>query len=329
MKSFIRNRIRSRWYIVLALTALLGCSKNKTEPLPRSSDEVLQKEKSGQRVQSSPPPIQTARVASLEVSLPPELMSLPSEKIIESAHQHVQAALTQGIADLSSENPEIRVRILELWKSFVPEFQNKPIPGASAEVLAGLKLPSEITELLASNANFAELLKANKVPFLSSDQELYQAATIYTMARIVGSFAGDEMTVLLRDRANQPTSVGDLVAYFSISDSIREIGGGTTRYPIIEDLQLEATARNPVYRLLALQAITVALPRGVTQPAVEGDDKGLAIYHIRTMALKNFANDTDPTIISRLIEILSVIPDDEAKQTVNALRERNVAKLRL
>ena len=277
-------------------------------------------------MQSSPPPIQTARVASLEVSLPPELMSLPSEKIIESAHQRVQASLIQGIADPSSENPEIRVRILELWKSFVPEFQNKPIPGASAEVLAGLKLPSEITELLASNANFAELLKTNKVPFLSSEQELYQAATIYVMATIVGSLAGDEITALFRDRGNQPISVGDLVAYFAISDSIMEIGGGTTRYPIIEDLQLEATARNPVYRLLAVQAIAAALPRAITQPAIEEGERSAAINHARVMALKNYANDTDPIIVGKLVEILSGIPGEEAKQMLNLLRERQSKK---
>ncbi|MFT3784085.1 MAG: hypothetical protein QM790_18925 [Nibricoccus sp.] len=322
MKYRVKNLVGAKWHIVVALTALVGCSKHESGQSLENRDEALRKEGFEPREHVSAPTIQVARFVPLEVSLPSELMSLPTEKVIESAYQRVQAALTQGITDPSPRNAEIRVRIVKLWNSFVPEFSTKPISGASVEVLSGLRLPDEITDLLVTNANFGELLKANKVPFLTSEEELYQAATIYAMARIIGFTAGDEITMLLRERHNQPPSVGDMVAYFSISDAIRELGGGNTRAPVVEDLGAESSARNPVYRLLAVQAIAAALPAGVSEYPIENDDKAIAVYRARAIALSNFLNDTDPTIIRKLIETLSSLPVDEARQTLEVLRDR-------
>ena len=212
---------------------------------------------------------------------------------------------------------------------FASEFGNKPISGATAEVLAGKFLPAEIARLSTSNSSFPDLLKSGEATFLSGHEEFYRAARLYWAGMLAGSLAGDGLTALLDERANQlPPSTSDLVAYFALRDGIGEIGSGASHdYPSLESLASYTTVQNPVYRLLALEASAKALPHGITQPPIEEGKERAAINEARLILLRNYVNETDPVIVSKLVETISRIGTDEAQDTLKLINEQQ-AKLR-
>lgn len=308
------------------LLIVAGCSRkqlvenNETKPSAQSERSMTQPTPT-----VSESSVYAAQVPSATALPPPVgLAYMPSAKVVESAQLQVQTLLVNGLSNSTSNDPRVRARVFEIWNMVASEFGNKPISGATSMVLAGQLLPAEITDLTPSNRSFIELLKSGKVPFLSGNDDLYRAAGLHSSGVLACSFAGGGVTALLSQRANQmPPTTLDLVAYFAIGDGIREIGSGVSHnYPTLESLASYATAQNPIYRLLALQAIAIALPIGVTQPPIEEGKESSAIYHARVAVLRNYSNETDPVIVGKLIEVLAAMTNKEVQDTLKLIRER-------
>jgi len=315
----------------LMLLIMVGCSRQQPPSEDKEEKQPAQPERSMPQSTSKVPESSSDAPQSPNVTalvLPVGLASMPPDKAVESAQLQVQTLLVDGLSNPTSNDPRVRARVFEIWKLFASEFGNTPIPRATPEVLAGQLLPAEIAKLSSANPNFRELLMSGKVPFLSGNEEMYSAAGLYSSGVLAGSFAGDGITTLLSQRANQlPPSTLDLVAYFAISDGIREIGSGVSHnYPTLESLAPYATAQNPIYRLLALQATAKALPSGLTQPSVEEGKESVAINQARAAVLHNYANETDPMIVGELIEVLAATSSKEAQGTLKLIRDRQ-AKL--
>lgn len=325
---------KSLWALSLGCIMLLitvGCSRQQTPSEDKEKKQSAQPERSMPQSTSKVPESSSDAPQSPNVTalvLPVGLASMPPDKAVESAQLQVQTLLVDGLSNPTSNDPRVRARVFEIWKLFASEFGNKPIPGAPPEALAGQLLPAEIAKLSSSNPNFRELLMSGKVSFLSGNEEMYSAAGLYSSGVLAGSFAGDGITNLLSQRSNQlPPSALDLVAYFAISDGIREIGSGVSHnYPTLESLAPYATAQNPIYRLLALQATAKALPSGVTQPPIDEGKESVAINQARAAVLQKYANETDPVIVGKLIEVLAATSNKEAQSTLKLIRERQ-AKL--
>jgi hypothetical protein len=321
---------KSLWALSLGCLTLViaaGCSRKQPpsedkEKKPSARPERAMSQSTSKVPESSSDAPQSPNVTALV--LPVGLASMPPDKAVESAQLQVQTLLVDGLSNPTSNNPRVRARIFEIWKMFASEFGNKPIPGATPEVLAGQLLPAEIADLSQSNLSFLKLLKSGKISFLIGNDDLYRAAGLYSSGMLAGSFAGDSVTALLGQRANQmPPSVLDLVAYFAIGDGIREIGSGASHnYPTLETLTPYTTAQNPIYRLLALQATAKALPSGVTQPPIEEGKESATINQARVAILRNYVNETDPVIVDKLIEVLAATSNKEAQDTLKVIRDR-------
>jgi hypothetical protein len=302
-----------------------GCSRQQPPSEDKEKNPSAEPEKSMPRSPSKVPESSSDAPQSPNVTalvFPVGLASMPPDKAVESAQLQVQTLLVDGLSNPTSNDPKVRAKVFEIWKMFASEFGNRPISGATPEVLTGQVLPAAIVDLSASNPN------SGKVPFVSGNEELYRAAGLYSSGMLAGSFAGDGVTTLLSQRANQlPPSNMDLVAYFAIRDGVREIGSGISHnYPSLESLAPYATARNPIYRLLALQATAKALPNGVMQPPIEEGKESAAINQARVTVLRTYANETDPLIVSKLIDAVSRIGSKEAQDTLKLIRDRQ-AKL--
>jgi hypothetical protein len=327
MRSAKKRTAWALWVGGLTLSVVAGCSRQEPSSEEKEKKQVVSPERSMTQStssidDSSRDAAQTPNITA--PTLPLGLASMPPDKAIESAQLQVQALLVEDIANPSSNDPRVRARILEIWRIFASEFGSKPIAGASSEVLTGQLLPAEIADVSASNRSFLESLKLGNVPFLNSNDDLYRAAGLYSSGMLAGSFAGDGLTALLGQRANQmPPSTLDLVAYFAIRDGIREIGSGASRtYPILESLAPYATVQNPIYRLLALEATAKALPNGVTQPPIDEGKESAAINQARVAVLRGYANETDPMIVGRLIEVLAATSNKEAQDTLKSVRDK-------
>lgn len=331
MKNVKKKPSWAMWIVCLIVAVAAGCSKQQPSTEEKEENHSAQPERP--MTQSTPSVAESSSDAmqapnTTTSTLPLGLASMPPDKAVESAQLQVQSLLLEGIPNPTSNDPRVRAKIFEIWKMFASELKGKPISGVNAGVLAGQLLPAEIADLSASNQNFLELLKSGKATFLSNNEDLYRAAGLYSSGMMAGSFAGDGLTALLGQRANQmPPSTLDLVAYFAISDGIREIGSGVSRsYPTLESLAAYSTAQNPIYRLLALQATAKALPSGITQPPIDEGKESVAINQARVAVLRNYANETDPMIVGKLIEVLAAASTKEAQQTLQIIRERQ-AKL--
>jgi hypothetical protein len=323
------------WLIIfgfITLSLFAACSREKSETVAeKQSLESLDSKQSLKEENYINQPAEGNKQHDVQVAKTPiGIEYMPANKIFELAYQNAGVFIFEGTVGkiVKDGDPGIRTKIYKLWSAFASEFGNKPISGATSEVLAGQLLPAEIAKLSKSNPNFRELLISGKAPFLSGNEEMYSAAGLYSSGVLAGSFAGDGITTLLSQRANQlPPSSLDLVVYFSIGDGIREIGSGISRsYPTLESLAPYATAHNPIYRLLALQATAKALPSGVTQPPIEEGHESAMINQARVAVMRKYANETDPLIVGKLIEVLSASSNKEALDTLKLIRERQ-AKL--
>ncbi|HLP03234.1 MAG TPA: MobF family relaxase [Opitutaceae bacterium] len=113
--------------------------------------------------------------------------------------------------------------------------------------------------------------------------------------------------------------------YFAISDGIREGGGGmrSDSFPL-ERLASLSQARNPIARLLAIEALPRSLPEGVVMPpSTEAQDTS-AVDRTRVSALMRFQGETDPLILGWLIDALGVIRLPEASRALEKIAEQQV-----
>ncbi len=289
--------------IILAVVLSLagGCTKKEaTEPMASPQvPSVIEKQ-----------PIST-----------PQAQLAPSE-VLARVRSDIGAKLVgPSGSSFKASDPQARQRLSAEWLRACREMRGRKLAASTHNAKT---LPAEVAAFVATR-NFGEMLASGKQTFVQADG-LYNALYIYNLGVLTGTISADALTdeiEALSDRS--PETDLDLVIYFAISDGIGEGGGGmrSDTFPL-ERLASLSQARNPVARLLAVEALPRSLPDGVTlPPSTEAQDTS-AIDRARVAALMRFQGETDPLIIGRLIDSLGVLRLPEASQALEKIAEQQV-----
>lgn len=304
---------------------LIACSSE-----PRGDELVKQPAEQSESESSIADPVNSdQQISSSKTQLPKfseDISSLSPAEVFQAAYGDVAKSLVEGrnVKSFQAGDPEISTRLQKSWLNFLSKLGSQQLQDASTGVIEGRLLPNEIVELKEGNMTFSNMLQSGELSFLEGNEELYQAAGLYSSGLLAGSFAGRDMPDFLVSRANQlPPSKADVVAYYAISDGIREIGSGASHaYPVIEELAPYTQSINPIYRLLALEAMAKALLTGMDQPAIEAGEASAKINQARASVLQNYINEVDPVINEKLIEVLSLTPVEESKSMLTTIQEK-------
>jgi len=234
----------------------------------------------------------------------------------------IDAQLKQQLGDRNASPAETLSRITEMWRStWVPSF-DQPLGSSNSNPP---NLPDIFKSLSPDATSFIEMLRDNKAPYLSTVEEKEAGYAIAVLSTLAAMSDGDELSSILSSRANfLPISKGDLVVYMALSDAVKSIPPTAA----IENWIEMTESSNPVYRLIALEAGARAQPsiaRTVSQEYPKAEELS-KINAAKLSFYERYTNETDPVIVSKLIDAVSRIGTKEAQSTLKLIRERQ-AKL--
>ena len=195
-----------------------------------------------------------------------------------------------------------------------------------ANARSGKLLPQQVSTILLANKKFDQLLMDGEVPFLNNSDSIFDSAYVFFLTVLNGTVSAQSLSDQIYSIAERtPDTDIDMTLYFAISAGIREGGGGmrTDTFPL-DSLASMSQARNPIARLLAIEALPRAVPEGVTLPPSTEDQDTSLVDRARVEALMRFQGETDPVILGRLIDSLGALRIAEANQALEKIAEQQV-----
>ena len=236
--------------------------------------------------------------------------------------QKVAARISAEMAGLKKYDPAMPAKFAKLWKTAWPSSFNAPLPDtANANVAAGLVLPATIADSRTQRESFIAQLQRGELGTIANNDELEAAYMMFGLA--VGdsqSGAGNLMRVIA-ERANQvPPTKGDLVLFNIASQALRDMQRGGPNATTFADLIPFAEGKNPVYRLLALQASYNAVTNPTRNLSSENPQAEVMLAPARTAFYQMYLNESDPAILSEAVRAMGTVPSADAKAALQRFR---------
>jgi hypothetical protein len=203
-----------------------------------------------------------------------------------------------------------------LWNDGFARLPNMPLPSSKvSEIADGTKLPDEIeTVLRESRSGTGE----------DTAEELVRGVAMWSAL-----MCNDILTDFAKQRANTlPPTKADIAIYEALNAGIGEFTQtrGQNSYASFEQWEPFANALNPIYRLLALRAASVA----VSKPAWEVDVDSKEFNQINAKPKMefylNYLDEKDTLILANAIRSLGTVPLPEARQAIEKFHAQQLQK---
>jgi len=175
------------------------------------------------------------------------------------------------------------------------------------EVAGGEVVPSEVIAHLNDNIPFAALFAKDQAGFVSDRKEFEAAYALTLIASSVCMGSGAELPAFLTRAESLPPTKGDVVVFRALADGLLFL-----EHPaVLTDGQFNgwlqlATARNPVYRLVAARTIN----------SVSSD------LAQRSAVYRRLLNDSDPAIARIAVTGAARNVTPETSAALSEFRER-------
>ena len=302
----------------LSLT-FIGCDREKSNSRSSTKSEKPRDPISSAKL-SEPPP-QPAKPSSFDSDLDRPVVRGPKQKYAELVIQPEQPnpikdRLNKAIKDADGDITKLSENFTKLWSDGIVRLSNTALSSSKvAEVSSGIKLPKEI-----------EMVPKESRPSTGKDtaEELLRGVAIWSAL-----MRNNLLTEFANQRANSlpPTTV-DLAIYEALNAGIGEFTTtrGQSSYASFEKWEPFANAANPVYRLLALKAASLA----VSKPAWEVDIDSKEFNRINERPKLDFylsyLDEEDPIILSKAIRSLSFVPLPEAREAIEKFHAKQLQK---
>ncbi len=300
---------------VIALLLLNGCDDVRD----RRGSDVLPSQADGPNSPLTVSPSETkaemGRQAAVlsEGSATPERPTLKERNIEQESNAHPAAIaakkrLGEELVVVLADPEAAKSLIKSRWVEALKVLPDRPLKSSSeSDVSAGKRLPSECFEILRSRGEFtSHLFKGSDAKGKASD-EIAAAAMILTLTP---GLAEDLPQLILDSGVGMPPTDAVLIVFTAA------LTGVSHTPPVMNEIkgwQGLALSQNPLWRFLALRAAR----QGVWNP----QDGGLQIAFA-----KLYANETDPTIVTELAQMLENVPAASALQYLETLLQSVVAK---
>jgi hypothetical protein len=314
---------------ILALIAILGfgafwlLGRSRSEPKIKTVQHA--QNASGAAIA---PPTRAPRPTSspsqtLDLLRAPSSQSaLTRKELFNLASAAAHKFLTEDLSGTAAEQEQQARARLEEGLNF--------LRGVIADVpkgSGGRNLPDSMARSFESGS-FEQVFSVREGGLFESEEQAYFGAELYFISGWAIAMDGQHLTDYISDRAQRsPVTLVDEVTYWGMSGGIADISPFLARNrPTTESLMPFATASNPIYRLLVLDALGVSLPSGVSENPPEENEQSIAIAKAKLPALRLYAEEDDPIILGRLIELISMRPLNEAVDLLKAIRDRQATK---
>jgi hypothetical protein len=297
----------------LAFCVLLGCEKKPSSV----STPTLQNDPSKGRST----PIVTSAAAPSTKPVPaqrgpnlrhPEKGLIVTPELRDSERDR----LRREFAGVGPGDPRFYETLRRLWNEIDWRALDRPVDSAGdSKVASGKLLPTELKAFFSGEA------EANgAVPFAKRWDEENISRILAWLAGWSGVQGGNHLPGLLADRANQlPPTVADLVTYYAVSQGIKEMSPSTNR-PYLELWKPLTEAKNPIYRLLALEAGVRAISANARSISTEDRRFNEVDGDAKVAFVQPFLSEVDPLLLARAVRVMGSLASPQAKTALERFR---------
>ncbi len=294
------NRLANALGVALTLALLFGCGRRPKldETIPENPTSPKQED-----VASTSSPMSLHSVPKSE---PSTRQMKPSEDA-KASIERVRTRLKREFGSLPSEMKDIG-KLHALWGETWTSSFDVPLESTSSrEIAKGQIVPPEVVAHLNESATMAELLAKGAVDFVTDQKELETAYALSLIASSACMGSGAELPAFLYRAGSLPPNKGDLVVFRALTDGLMSL-----EHPaVLNDAQFNgwhqlATAKNPVYRLIAARTFHL----------VSGD------VEQRSEVYRRLLKDSDPVIARIAVIAASRYVTDETSAALTEFRER-------
>lgn len=218
---------------------------------------------------------------------------------------------------IAANDPRFFETLRRLWTEFnLPAFDRSLSSASNPQIGSGKLLPSELIAMMEQGQAPDASLSFAKQPNEKDAVEMLQM-----LASMSGAVGGNHLPGLLEERANQlPPTNGDVALYAAVTRGIQEMNPSTNR-PYLELWQPLADAKNPVYRLLAVQAVNRSISSNARGISTEDRRFSVADAPAKVAFLRPFLAEQDPLILTEAVRAMGSLPSPEAKAELETFRD--------
>lgn len=309
----------SRLVAVASAILLAACDKQKPAPssekaaqtLPAPTEPTKQTLPEWDGSSTSEPPemksvLSEGGNSAIRPALREKLPQVSGGTVMHPAAEQARQSLGKELMAVLSDKIGSVKLILDRWDNAAASLPRSPLASASLEqVQSGKALPNECKDVIRNDGAFASRLISGTYQGVQTPEAIGGAAII----QILATGMGEQLPAALQKHTtSMPPTEADLVIFAAALTSIGDKPPSMANPQPWQDL---ATAANPMYRLLALRA--------ARQGEWTNDDTAA-----RLAFASHYDNETDPTILLELVQMLGTVPGSQARQRLEALKQKAI-----
>ena len=313
--------------ITLTLSALLlvaSCSKEQSDATKKNAVESSQTPAAVPVVPA--PPLQRPAVVSAMPSREPLIENpnfkpapAPGSSKMETVAQRIQ----EEMKGLSPGSPEAQAKFASLWKSSAPAtFAQTAASASNAEVATGRRLPTEASIALMRDDALLEAIASGKLPHFA-DGVAEVEGVLTKLALALGSTTSGiaRLPDVLNERANAlPPTMEDVATMVAVKQGLRELRSSGAAAVTLDEWRSLASAKNPVYRYLALLAAPHTKGFGSdVSPDGDGSVRSPQASERLLQFYEPYLSEADGVIVEQAIKSVGNLGTEQARQTLKGL----------
>lgn len=306
-------------FVFFLVLTLIACDREKSNPPSSSKSERP-------RSPVSPPELLQSQPESVKSSSPSLESDRPSVRVLKQKYPElvtqperpnpIKDKLNKAITNAGGDISKLSVNLTQLWNDGIARLPDMPLPSSKvSEIANGAKLPNEIeTVLRASRPGTGE----------DTAEELVRGVAIWSAL-----MCNDILTDFAKQRADiLPPTTADIVIYEALNAGIGEFTQtrGQSSYASFEQWEPFANAANPIYRLLALRAASVAVSKPAWEVNVDNNEFNQINAMPKVEFYLSYLDEKDPVILAKAIRTLATVPLPEARQAIEKFHAQQLQK---
>lgn len=207
----------------------------------------------------------------------------------------------------------------KFWsESWIAAFDEALPKAQDPRIESGEFLPPEVAVVKASRDQALKQIMTGTFPYAKDPEEIEAAGAMMMVGMAQGMGGGRHFPGMLWSRANElPPTKGDLIAYAVVSAAVREATGDQSA---LENWRPLMEAKNPIYRLLALEAARYAFPAEARSLPSESPKTSDVVGAQRLGFYREYLRETDPLIVATVIDAVAKVGSPDARKTLEEMR---------
>ena len=181
--------------------------------------------------------------------------SLPSS-VTPDVVVNVQKRIEKEFFGLTKGDPRISPIFKKMWsQSWIPAFDSPLKNNANDKITIGVLLPSELSDFRKTSKEFSGKIQKCNLELFTNEAELEAAYLLLALSVGDAQEGASNLIQQVAKRANQlPPSQGDVILCNIVIQALRDMKQGGANAVSFAELLPMAESKNPIYRLIALEA---------------------------------------------------------------------------